>query len=191
MRRWTARIALVSALLLPSYGQQAHSRAFESASRKFAWIQENGESATPSTTPTVLNAEEWNAYLSEGGVKLPEGISEVRIFSEPGVAHGEAEVDFDSLTSNRTRSNPLLFLFTGKHQVTVTAQAEASGGVATVHVESVSFDGVEIPRLALEYFASRFLRKYGSDIGMDSTFRLHNRIDTAVVETNRVSITQR
>ena len=136
MRKRTARIALVSALLgamlLPSHGQQAHSHAFESASRKFAWIKENGERVKPSTTPTVVNADEWNAYLNEGGVKLPEGISEVRIFSEPGVAHGEAEVDFDSLTSNRTRSNPLLFLFTGKHQVSVTAQAEASGGAGEV-----------------------------------------------------------
>ena len=69
----------------------------------------------------MLTASEWNAYLNQGGVKLPEGISDIRITSEPGIAHGEAEIDFDRLTANRTRSNPLLALFTGKHQVTGTA----------------------------------------------------------------------
>jgi hypothetical protein len=196
MRRWIARPVLLSALamllLLPSRAQQAHSRAFESARDKFAWIVENGERTAPSPTPTVLTAAEWNAYLNEGGVKLPEGLSDIRISSESGIAHGEAEVDFDRLTANRTRSNPLLFLFTGTHQVTVTARAEAANGIATLHVETVAFDGVGIPRLALDYFASRFLRpRYGNAIGLDSTFRLHNRIDTAVVESDQVSITQR
>ena len=69
-------------------GAEAHSAAFESAREKFDWIARNGESSTPSTEPTVLNAREWNAYLNEGGVKLPEGLSKMRISSEPGIAHG-------------------------------------------------------------------------------------------------------
>jgi hypothetical protein len=185
--------ALLGTLLLaPLRGQQAHSPAFASATEKFAWIAENGRSANPSTRPTVLTAGEWNAYLNEGGVKLPEGISGIHISSAPTVAHGEAEVDFDRLTANRSRRNPLLTLFTGKHLVTVTAQVEAANGVGSVHVDSVLFDGVEIPRLALEYFTSRYLRpRYGNAVGMDSTFALHNRIDTAIVGVNQVTITQR
>lgn len=172
--------------------QQAHSQAFESARQKFQWIERNGESANPSTAPTVLTAREWNAYLNEGGVKLPEGLSRIRIASEPGIAHGEAEIDFDRLTANRTRANPLLFLFTGKHRVNVDAHLHADNGTGTMHVDSVFFDGVEIPRLALEYFASRFLRpKYGDAVGLDSKFALHHRIDTAVVGHNEVAITQR
>jgi hypothetical protein len=187
---------LGSLLLLPVNGQQAHSPAFDSAAKKFAWLGENGRSANPSTRPTVLTADEWNAYLNEagtpGGVKLPEGISSIRITSEPGVAHGEAEIDFDRLTANRTRSNPFLALFTGKHQVTAIAHVAAANGVGSLEVDSVLFDGVEVPRLALEFFASRYLRpKYGNAIGMDSTFPLHNRIDTAVVGANQVTITQR
>ena len=43
--------------------------------------------------------------------------------------------------------------------------------------------------MALEFFASRYLRpKYGNAVGMDSTFALHNRIDTAVVGVNQVTI---
>ncbi len=172
--------------------QQVHSEAFESARQKFQWIERNGESANPSTVPTVLTAREWNAYLNEGGVKLPEGVSGVRITSEPGIARGEAEIDFDRLTANRTKGNPLLYLFTGKHRVNVNAHARAGNGIGTVQVDSVFLDGVEIPRLALEYFSSRYLRpKYGNAVGLDSRFALHNRIDTAIAGNNQVAITQR
>jgi hypothetical protein len=125
-------------------------------------------------------------------VNLPEGVSNIRITSQPAVVNGDAEVDFDRLTASRTRNNPLLALFTGKHHVSVIAQAAAVGGVATVHVQSVAFDGVGIPRIALEYFAGRYLRpKYGNAIGMDSTFRLRSRIDTAILGSDQVTITQR
>ena len=179
-------------LLASSRAEQAHSEAFQSARQKFQWIEHNGESATPSTAPTVLIAREWNAYLNEGGVKLPDGLDRIRILSEPGIAHGEADIDFDRLTANRTKSNPLLYLFTGKHRVNVNAHARAANGIGTVHVDSVFFDGVEIPRLALEYFSSRYLRpKYGNAVGLDSKFALHNRIDTAIIGNNQVTITQR
>jgi len=190
-------IALLGSLLpAPMRGQPAHSPAFNSAEQKFAWLGENGRSANPSTRPTVLTADEWNAYLNEagtpGGVKLPEGISNIHISSEPGVAHGEAEIDFDCLTANRTRSNPFLALFTGKHQVKVSAHVSAANGVGSVQVDSVQFDGEEVPQLALEFFANLYLRpKYGNAIGLDSTFPLHHRIDTAVVGANQVTITQR
>jgi hypothetical protein len=173
-------------------GQEAHSSAFARASEKFAKLSEYGHSSDPASRSSVLTAREWNAYFDEGGVQLPEGVSGIHVTSEPSIAHGDAEVDFDRLTANRIRSNPLLALFTGKHHVTVTAHASAADGMATVHVESVLFDGVQIPRLALEYFASRFLRpRFGNAVGMDSTFALHHRIDSAIVGMNQVTITQR
>jgi hypothetical protein len=52
-------------------------------------------------------------------------------------------------------------------------------------------DGVEVPRIALEYFADRFLRpKYGSAVGLDSTFHLPARIDSASLGTDQVTISQ-
>jgi hypothetical protein len=173
-------------------GEPKPSAAFASAERKIKWIAENGNSEHPSHRPTVLTSQEWNAYLNEGGVALPEGVSSVHLTSQPAVVHGDAEVDFDRLTANRTRNNPLLALFTGKHHVTVTAQAAASNGVGTVRVDSVEFDGVEIPRLALEYFCNRYLRpRFGNAVGMDATFHMRSRIDTAILGTNQVTITQR
>jgi hypothetical protein len=186
-------VALLLASLLPfACGQQGRSEAYSSAARKIAWLTENGRSPHPSTRPTVITAAGWNAYINEGGVKLPEGVSAVRLSTQSAVVHGNAEVDFDRLTANRTRKNPLLTLFTGKHHVTCTAQAAAANGIATVRVQSVAFDGVEVPRFLLEYFSDRYLRpKYGNAVGMDSTFRLHSRIDTAILGINQITITQR
>jgi hypothetical protein len=187
-----ALLLLATFLLAAAYAQQAISPAFASAERKIAWIQENGRSPNPSARPTVLTATEWNAYLNQGGVKLPDGLSNIRISSQPGLAHGDAEIDFDRLTANRTRANPLLALFTGTHHVTVTARAGAANGIGTVHVESVMFDGVAVPRFALEYFADRYLRpKYGKAVGMDCNFPIHSRVDTAIVGSSQVTITQR
>ncbi len=191
-RSITIGVVVIALALATSVGEVRHSAEYTSAERKFTWLGENGSSGHPSTRPTVVRAAEWNAYLNEGGVKLPEGISKVRLTSQPAVVSGEAEVDFDALTANRTRNNPLLQLFTGKHKVTAVAQAAASGGVAVVRVESVAFDGVEVPRIALEYFAGKYLRpKYGSAVGMDSTFKLKSRIDTAILGADVVTITQR
>jgi hypothetical protein len=179
-------------LLLAAHGQQAKSSALESAERKITWIGENGRSEHPSPRPTVLTAAEWNAYINQGGVKLPDGVTSIRLATSPAIIHGDAEVDFDSLTANRTRNNPLLQLFTGKHHVTASAHASASHGIATIQVDTVAFDGVEIPRIALEYFAGKYLRpKYGNAIGMDSVFHLKNRIDSAILGTDQVTITQR
>jgi hypothetical protein len=187
-------------LLAASDAQQAHSPAYDSAAAKIAWIGENAHSANPSTRPTTLTAAEWNAYLNEGGVKLPAGLSNIRISSQPEIVHGDAEVDFDRLTSNRTRSNPFLVLFTGKHHVAVTARFTVSDAVvnaaanaaATVRVDSVQFDSVEVPRIALEYFANRYLQpKFGKAVGMDATFPLRAHIATVTVGTDQVTITQR
>jgi len=195
-RNFLLRSVLCTALavLLPicSHAERVHSQEFHRAEQKFRWIAENGERGEPSTRPTVVTAEEWNAYLKEGGVQLPDAVSAIQITTDPGIAYAKADVDFDRLTSNGTRNNPLLFLFTGKHHVAAVARVHGSSGMATVHIQSVAFDGVEIPRIALEFFASRFLRpKYGKAIALDSTFELPDHIDSAVVGVDQVTITQR
>jgi hypothetical protein len=192
-RSTVAVLALILCTLpLAAQPRPSHSAAYSSAERKIAFLTENGRSPNPSSTPTVLTAAEWNAYLNEGGVKLPDGLSHIRITSDPTIVHADAEVDFDRLTANRTRSNPFLALFTGKHHVTATARAAATKGIATIRVDSVMFDGVEVPPIALEYFSNKFLRpKYGNAVGPDATFRLGNRISTVVVGADQVAITQR
>ena len=186
-------LALLGAhLLAASQAQPPHSTAYDSAAAKIAWLAENAHSSILSTRPTTLTASEWNAYLNEGGVKLPPGLANIRISSQPEVVHGDAEVDFDRLTSNRTRNNPFLALFTGKHHVAVTAQVVVNDAVATLRVDSIQFDGVEVPRLALEYFANRYLQpRFGKAVGMDATIPLRAHIASVTVGADQVTITQR
>lgn len=192
--RRTLIAALTSGMLLTgAVGQSpAHSAEFQSAERKIAYLGENGRREHPATAPTVLTTAECNAYVNQGGVSLPEGISHVRFSTQPGVVRGEADVDFDRLTNGRTHSNLLLQLFTGRHHVVGVAEASADHGVAHVRLQSVEFDGIPIPRFALEYFAAKFLRpKFGPAYRVDSTFHLKNRIDSALPGEERVTIVQR
>lgn len=192
LRRTVPFALLLCALLAQAVAQHAPSPEFASAERKMDWIKQNGAAAHPSPEPTVLTSAEWNAYLTQGGVDLPEGISHPHILTQPGMARGEADIDFDRLTANRSRSNPLLQLFTGSHHVVVVAQVTANHGTGFVTVQSVQFDGLEIPRFALELFAAKFLRpKYGPAYRLDASFRLKDHIDSALAGSGQVTIIQR
>src|SRR6266567_1713345 len=85
-------IAAGTLLLAENNSGDKESANFASAERKIGWIGENGHSEHPSNRPTVLTAAEWNAYLNEGGVKLPEGVTRVHLTSDPAVVHGDAVV---------------------------------------------------------------------------------------------------
>lgn len=169
----------------------ATSGALQSAERKFQHIQQNGSRSHPDPTPTVLTEDEVNAYVNSGRVMLPKGVSRVRFQGETGTVTGLARVDFDKLTENSRSANPLLSLFRGVHDVRVIAQAGARGGQAEVHVDSVYLDNMEIPRMALEYFADHYLKPKYPQVGLDSRFALPDRIDTAVIGPHQLTIVQK
>ncbi len=191
------RSALLSVLLLSwiagfSQAQTgAHSAAYRSMDQKVQHIQQNAQRPQPDQTPTELTAAELNAYFSEGGVKLPHGLQSVKFSSKPAVVTANARVDFDALTAGRTNANPLLSLFTGVHDVVVVAQASGAGGQGSVRVESMSIDGVNVPRAAMEYFVRHYVTPKYPGVGLDSRFRLPDRIDTAIVGSDRVTLTQK
>jgi hypothetical protein len=159
--------------------------------RKVAYLQQNAAKAHPDTRPTEITQDEANAYFNEGGVKLPKGVSQVHLTAQPAVIDGQAKVDFDAITASKRSSNPLLSVFTGVHDVRVVAQAMATAGTGTITVQSVYLDGLEVPRLALEFFAQRYLTPKYPNVGVTSNFKLPLRIDTAIVDTGNVRLTQK
>lgn len=159
--------------------------------RKLDHIRKNGEQARPDQTPTVINRGELNAWFASGRAQLPTGVHQVRFSSTPGVIDATARVNFDEITAKQQSSNPLLSLFSGEHDVRVVAKADASGGQGHVHVQTVELDGTAIPRMALEFFIDHYLKPKHPEIGLDSTFRLPDRIDMAVVGENELTITQK
>jgi hypothetical protein len=159
--------------------------------QKFQHIQANGRISAPDQTPTEFTEKEINDYIVSSKVNLPAGVQSVVFEGHPGVIRGTARVDFDEIETGRSSANPLLSVFSGVHNVMVVARAYGAGGQGFVHVESVSLDDVDIPHFVLEMFVDKFLRPKYPNIGIDSKFRLRDRLDTASVGLHTLTVTQK
>lgn len=169
----------------------ANSGAAASMDQKLRHLERNGASQHPDPTPTELTESEVNAYFASGHIDLPPGVESIRFQSESGMVTANARVDFDRLKGGASSYNPLLAIFTGIHNIVVVAHAHGSGGAGFVHVDSVSLDNVEIPRFALQLFVEKFLEPTYPDIGLDSGFQLPDRIQSATVGEQKVTVVQR
>ena len=167
------------------------SPAVSSMERKLQHVQSNATLAHPDQTPTEFTEQEINAYFASGTIKLPAGVQSVIFQGQPEVVTATSRVDFDQLKAGRRSSNPLLSMFSGIHDVVVSAHVRAAGGRGCVNVDTVSLDGVEIPRFALEMFVEKYLQPKYPGVGLDSNFVLPDRIDTAKVGLHKLSITQK
>lgn len=166
-------------------------RLAQSMQVKLDHIQQNGERANPDQTPTVMTEEEVNDYFAAGNVKLPQGVKKVTFQGRTGVITTFLLVDFDEIKQGQHTSNPLLSMFNGTHNVAVEGDAAASGGRGKVHVRTVAIDGIEVPRMALEYFVSKYITPKYPNLGLDSTFQLPDKIDTSTVGYHKVTVTQK
>lgn len=175
-----------------SQTERMYQSASQSAQRKFQHVINNSRRTPPDQAPTVFSEREINSYVNDSRyIKLPVGVENVTFRGSPGVIDAVARVNFDEITASRRESNPLLYFFSGTHDVHVVANAEASGGRARVEIQSVDIGGVSVPRAALEFFISHYLTPKYPDIGMTSTFNLAYHIDTATVGNATLTITQK
>lgn len=162
-----------------------------SMNRKIARLEANGRSAHPNTAPTVMTEAEINAYLASDEVQFPAGVKSVHLTGSQGTISGTAKIDFDQVRAGIHSSNPLLSIFSGVHNVDVDAHAYGWGGQGYVHVDTVSLDGVEVPNFVLELFVDKYIQPRNPNIGIDSRFKLPNRIDSAVVGQHQVTLIQK
>jgi hypothetical protein len=168
-----------------------HSTDAASMEQKLRHIESNGHAARPDQTPTVITEPEANAYLASDNVVLPDGVRSVKLVAQPGVITGTAQVDFDRIREGSHSSNPLLGIFTGVHEVIVVAHAYGAARQGYVHVDSVSLDGVEVPRFVLQLFVEKYLQPKYPELGLDSRFSLTDRVDTATVGEHKLTVTQK
>lgn len=171
--------------------QAMYEAAANNAQTKFRHIEQNAARKPPDQTPTILSEREINAYLASGRVELPTGVRRVEFTGTPGIIDATASVDFDEITAQKRSSNPLLALFRGVHDVHAIARAQGSGGKAEIHVTRTELDGVAIPRAALEFFLSHYVRPKHPEVGLDTTFTLPYRIDLAIVGDHQLTVTQK
>lgn len=196
MKRSLIVIAMAAALAVwAQTGPQLKSRQSDLAAqmqRTLAYLQQNGARPRPDQRPTTLTEDEINAWLNSPYARLPKGVQMVHLTGSGGGAiDGTARVDFDQITAGQRSSNPLLSLFTGVHNVEATAHADGSGGQARLHIETVSLDGMGIPRMALEFFVDHYLKPKYPEAGLDSTWPLPAKVDTVQVQTHRMVLTQK
>ncbi|HEV3039515.1 MAG TPA: hypothetical protein VHA33_17195 [Candidatus Angelobacter sp.] len=185
-------------LLLGHFGLAAQEgnvpvkhRLADSLQGKLDHIRVNGEKVHPDQTPTLMTEDEINDYLASGRVKLPQGVKKVTLEGHSGIINGLATVDFDEIRAGQHSSNPLLSIFNGTHNVRVEADGAAANGTAKVHVRSVSIDGIDVPRIALEYFVNKYIAPKYPNIGIDSTFALTDKIDIAIIGYHKLTLTQK
>jgi len=185
------KIVFAFLLLLGVAFAQQHSPEYRSAERKFAAMDAYAANPRGGGLVTTFTDAELNAYFAEGGVKWPQGISNVRIDDESSVVNGSALIDFDKITASSRSSNPLMALFTGVHTVHVTAKASGARGRARVTVQSVTLDGMQVPNAALEFFLVKFLQPKYPEADLDAVFGMPNRVDSASVGDHQVTFAQR
>lgn len=171
--------------------QTSGHRLADSLQVKLDHIQQNGEQDHPDQAPTVMTEEEVNDYIAGGRIVLPQGVKKLKLEGRSGVVTAFLNVDFDEIRAGQTSSNPMLSLFSGQHDVRVEADAAGSGREGRVHVREVDIDGFSVPRMALEYFVSKYITPKYPNVGIDSQFQLPNKIDMATVGYHKVTVTQK
>lgn len=189
-----ALLCLVLAVAAAMAAQQpasGHSSNYRSIVQKLAYLKLNAAKSHPDPKPVDLTGAEVNAFFNEGGVKLPMGVSQVHLTSQPGVIDGHANVDFEEIMQGRGKNNPVYELFSGSHEIHVVAAASGSNGVATIKTQTVELDSVAVPQWALEFFVQHYVTSRYPNVGMTSTFRLPLRIQTATVEAGKLHLEQR
>ena len=165
--------------------------AVASMERKLQNLESNATAAKPDPAPTEFTEQEINAYFAAGRVKLPSGVQSVAFQAQPGQINATSRVDFDQLKAGRSSANPLLTIFSGIHQVEVSAHAYGINGQGMVQVESVALDGVEIPRFVLQLFVEKYVKPRYPAAGLDSRFALPEKIDRATVGLHKMTVTQK
>lgn len=166
-------------------------RLADSMQAKLDHIQENGEQAHPDQAPTIMSEEEVNDYIASGKIVLPQGVKKLKMEGRSGVVTAFLVVDFDEIRAGQKSSNPMLSMFSGQHDVNVEATAAGSGGQGRVQVREVVIDGITVPRMALEYFVSKYIAPKYPNVGIDSQFPLPNKVDLATVGYHKLTVTQK
>jgi hypothetical protein len=190
----TFRLSIVACVLGLAFAAAAAKNSsldLASANRKLAHLEANGRATRPDPKPTMLTEAEINAYLASDEVQFPAGVQSVRLSGSNGAISGVAKVDFDKVREGSHSSNPLLSIFSGIHDVQVETHSYGRGGQGYVHVDSVSLDDVEVPQFVLRLFVEKYITSRYPNIGIDSQFKLPDRIDRAMVGQHQVSLVQK
>ena len=73
----------------------------------------------------------------------------------------------------------------------VVGRAHGERGLGYVQIDTVSMDGVEIPRFVLQVFVDKYVTARYPGLGLDSKFSLPDGIESAVVGAHALTVVQK
>lgn len=175
----------------PDKASSAETATADSFQRKIDHIEENSKRELPDQSPTVVTQKEVNAYFAQRRLKMPDGVKSVVFQFHPGKVIALTHVDFEEITKERHSWNPLLALFSGIHDAEVVAHAKGNAGRAQVYVDSVTLDGMNVPRVALELFIEKFVNNKYPSVRLDGQYQLPAKLNTVTIGEGESTVTQK
>ncbi len=168
--------------------QRLSWEAAQSAARKLAKVREAAGQGRSFGSVRISEAEA-NSYLQyEMLPNFPPGISRVRLKFHPARPQGSLQVDFGKLKEAFGGSgNPLVdYFLQGVHTLGVDGTFTSSGGIARFALQTVTLDGVALPRMVVDFLIERYLKPSYPEVSIDRPFRLPFSIDKMSVEAGSV-----
>lgn len=167
--------------------------AAESAAAKFRQIEESSPAGRSFGTLRFSEAE-LNSYLHyDMESEFPPGISKPRVKLQPGRPQGFVEIDFDKLKSaSKNQPNPIVdYLLRGVHTLSVEGTLTGSKGTGQFHLETVSLDGITMPRVVVDYLIEHYLKPRYPEVAIDRPFALPFPIDKLTVDAGSLELADR
>ena len=168
--------------------QRLSWEAAQSAARKLAKVREAAGQERSFGSVRISEAEA-NSYLQyEMLPYFPPGVSRVRLKFHPARPQGSLQVDFGKLKEAFGGSgNPLVdYFLQGVHTLGVEGTFTSSGGIARFALQTVTLDGVALPRMVVDFLIERYLKPSYPEVSIDRPFRLPFSIDKMSVEEGSV-----
>ena len=156
---------------------------YASAKQKFGQIDGGKLKAGSRVVLTPREIEAWVAKEAPAGVRSP------RLELQPGVAKGNALIDFGKVRRAQGYQPGWLMskLLDGERPVSVTARIQSGGGKATVDVQSVEISGLTVDGKMLDFLIQNFLLPMYPDAVVGKPFELGNRIDRLDIQPGSVT----
>jgi hypothetical protein len=157
---------------------------YASVKQKLAQIE--GGKLRPGARVTIT-PREIGAYVSK---EAPNGVRNPRLELQPGIAKGNALIDFGKVRRAQGYQPGWLMakLLDGERPVSVTARFKSGGGKATVDVQSVEISGMTIDGKMLDFLIENFLLAMYPDAVVGRPFELGHRIDRLDIQSGGVGL---
>jgi hypothetical protein len=162
--------------------------AYQSAARKFAFIEED---RAPAGARIWIGVKELNAYAAVEALQVvPKGLRNPRLELGQGSAIAYASVDLLKVQELKASPpNPLLAWFlSGERPLEIKARIQSGQGRATVYLDEMSLSGVSARGVVLDFLVENFLLPFYPTAAIGRPFALQHGVERVEVTPAGVTV---